>query len=86
MIKCDYSPRKITISGSMKAQDTKIQTYSMEDIGLAPELVGIKGSPTYVSKAFRPEREENCQFLEGSADQMTTQLMEKLKELGVKNA
>lgn len=86
MIKCDYNPRKITISGSMKAQDTNIQTYSMEDIGLSPELVGIKGSPTYVSKAFRPEREENCQFLEGSSDQITAQLMEKLKELGVKNA
>ena len=27
----------------------------MEDIGLTPEETGIKGSPTFVSKAFRPE-------------------------------
>ena len=42
----------------------------MEDIGLTPDDVGIKGSPTYVSKAFRPTNTrgeceicENCDTL-----------------------
>ena len=35
----------------------------MEDIGLAPEEAGIKGSPTYVSKAFRPPKTRGeCEF------------------------
>ena len=50
----------------------------MEDIGLYPEDVGIKGSPTFVSKAFRPlKNRENCVFVENSADLAT-----KIKEFG----
>jgi electron transfer flavoprotein beta subunit len=85
-IKCDYKPRKFTISGSIKAQDTPINVYSMEDVGLEPDMVGIKGSPTYVSKAFRPERKENCQMIEGTTDEIVATLVGHLKELGVKNA
>ena len=43
------------INGFIKAKNAEILNYSMEDIGLTPEETGIKGSPTFVSKAFRPE-------------------------------
>lgn len=56
MLKCDYEPRRPLIDGFIKAHNSKINTYSMEDINLQPEEVGMKGSPTYVSKAFRPEQ------------------------------
>lgn len=48
-------PTRAKINGIIKAQNTNITIYSMEDIGLTPEETGIKGSPTYVSRAFRPE-------------------------------
>ncbi len=48
-------PTRPKINGIIKAQNSKITVYSMEDIGLTPEDVGIKGSPTYVSRAFRPQ-------------------------------
>lgn len=55
MLKNNSELTRATINGYKKAQNADITVYSMEDIGLTPEEVGIKGSPTYVSKAFRPE-------------------------------
>lgn len=58
MLKCDYEPRRPLISGFERAHQAKIKSYSMEDINLSAEEVGMKGSPTYVSKAFRPEQKK----------------------------
>lgn len=80
MIKGDYEPRKFTIEGFMKAQDTQIPSYSMEDIGLEHSQVGIKGSPTYVSKAFCPEPRGAGEMIEGTQDEIISSLVEKLKE------
>jgi len=82
-IKCDYNPRKLTIANSMRAQDTTIPHYSMEDVGLDPESVGIKGSPTYVSKAFRPAPRESGEIIEGTADEIAVLLADSLEKLGV---
>lgn len=66
------------INGCINAQKANIETFSMEDIGLTPEDTGIKGSPTFVSKAFRPlKNREACKFetsIEAIAD--------KIKEFG----
>lgn len=48
-------PRQAKIDGYIFAQETKINIINFEDTKLNEEQVGIKGSPTYVSKAFRPE-------------------------------
>lgn len=55
IIKSDYELSRPNINGYKKAQRANVPVYSMEDVGLSPDEVGIKGSPTYVSKAFRPE-------------------------------
>ncbi len=56
-------PTRPTIDGIKRAKNADITVYSMEDIGLTPEEVGIKGSPTFVSKAFRPENKRGeCTF------------------------
>ena len=71
-------PSRAKINGIIKAQKAEIITYSMEDIGLTPDEVGIKGSPTYVSKAFRPEHNRGeCEFC---AD--CSALAEKIREFG----
>jgi len=82
MIKGDFAPRKFTIKGSIKAQDATIPHYSMEDIGLNAEEVGFRGSPTYVSKAFRPEPRENGEIIQGSTDEIVKILAESLKNIG----
>jgi electron transfer flavoprotein alpha/beta subunit len=80
MLKCDYDPRKISIKGTMKANKTQIPEYSMEDIGLEHAQVGIKGSPTFVSKAYRPEAREAGEIIQaGSSQEAANVLVEKLK-------
>lgn len=74
MLKGDNEPLRPLINGIIKAQNSSITTYSMDDIGL--EEAGIKASPTYVSKAFRPEHNRgNCTYCQTYAS-----LAEKIKE------
>ena len=63
MLKCDYEPRRPLIEGFIKAHDAEIKAYSMEDIKLSAAEVGMKGSPTYVSKAFRPEQKKGGEII-----------------------
>ena len=55
------APTRAKINGYIKAQKSEIKIYSLNDIGLQPEEVGLKGSPTYVSKAFRPIVTHKCE-------------------------
>ena len=82
MLKCDYEPRRPLISGFVKAHNSDIKSYSMENIGLQAEEVGMKGSPTYVSKAFRPEQKQGGEVITPeSAKNAAEILKEKIKEL-----
>jgi len=84
MLKCDYEPRRTTIDGFIKAHETKISTCSMEDIKLAHEEVGIKGSPTFVSKAFRPEQKLGGEIITPKSPQEAANIIkEKLKEFKI---
>lgn len=53
--KCDFEPRNIRIAGYITTQNAEIKSLNLEDLEIDAESVGMKGSPTYVSKAFRPE-------------------------------
>lgn len=78
VVKNDDELSRPTINGFINAQNAKIEKYSMEDIALTPEEVGIKGSPTFVSKAFRPlKNREECVLIESCDD-----LAQKIKEFG----
>lgn len=86
MLKCDYEPRRLMINGFVKAQKSKVPAYSMEDIQLTPEEVGMKGSPTYVSKAFRPEQKQGGEVITpANAKEAAKTLKEKLKEFEIIN-
>ncbi|MBP3925247.1 electron transfer flavoprotein subunit beta/FixA family protein [bacterium] len=64
----DYEPSPVTINGVKKALKTEIDIYSADNIDIAAEDAGLKGSPTYVSKAFRPVKKHECVFVENSSD------------------
>lgn len=84
MLKCDYEPRRPLISGFIKSHKSNVKTYSMEDIKLPPEEVGMKGSPTYVSKAFRPEQKAGGEVITPENSAKGAELIkEKLKEFEV---
>lgn len=74
VLKGDEEPLRPTISGTIKAQNAQILQYSFEDIGL--DEAGIKASPTYVSKAFRPEHNRGeCTYCQTYAS-----LAQKIRE------
>lgn len=63
VLKDTFEPTRAKINGITKAQNFEIKTYGFEDLGLSSEDVGLKGSPTYVSKAFRPApKDTQCQY------------------------
>lgn len=81
MLKCDYEPRRPFIGGFIKAHNTDIKVYSMADINLEAEQVGMKGSPTYVSKAFRPRQKVGGEVIKPSnAVEGAKVLKEKISE------
>jgi len=71
-----FEPRRATINGIKHADTKEIHTVDAESIGLEPERVGLKGSPTYVSKAFRRMTKHNPQKFELTLDES----VQKLKE------
>lgn len=81
MLKCDYEPRRPLIAGFIKAHEAQIATYSLEDIKLSADEVGMKGSPTYVSKAFRPEQKHGGEIItSANATDAAKIIKEKLEE------
>jgi electron transfer flavoprotein alpha subunit len=43
-------PRRKSLAGTIQAKDKKITTFSVDDIGLSTQYIGLSGSPTIVSK------------------------------------
>ena len=85
VMKQDFEPSRPLIEGVISASKKEIKTCTMTDIGLTSDKVGIKGSPTYVSKAFRNISTHNAQKFKMNVDDSVNLLSEKLLSLGVQN-
>ena len=79
----DYEPRRAYINGIISASRKQIKKCSIETISLPVEKAGLKGSPTYVSKAFRNVSAHHAQKYNLSAEDSVKLLKEKLENLGV---
>ena len=60
MLQSDREQSRARVAGIIKAQNFNVKQFGHEDLNLSPDEIGIKGSPTYVSKAFRPEKRGEC--------------------------
>ncbi|GBF22740.1 electron transfer flavoprotein, beta subunit [Candidatus Gastranaerophilus sp. (ex Termes propinquus)] len=72
-----YIPK---IADYIRASKLSVQTCSADDIGLLPDECGIKGSPTFVSKAFRPQINRKAQMADCEEDCANT-VLEKIFEV-----
>lgn len=81
----DFEPSRPTINGIKYAQNKEIKICNLENLGLNPEEVGLKGSPTYVSRAFRNLSKHNAQKYELSTKESVNLLDEKIKTCKEKN-
>lgn len=79
----DIEPHRATIRGVMNAAKKQIKRCAISDISLSPEKTGIKGSPTYVSRAFRNISSHNAEKFILASDESVKLLDSKLKTLGV---
>jgi electron transfer flavoprotein beta subunit len=75
-------PKNLSFSGIIKARKKEITTWSIADLDVAPESVGLKGSPTVVGDFGTLETGRNVEFLEGTAEEKAERLVGILIESG----
>ena len=73
-------PRLPSLRGIMKSKSAKIPTWTVKDLGLDPNKVGLAGSYTKVVKIFTPRREKKAEMLPGEVEAQVSCLIGKLKE------
>lgn len=76
-------PRLPSLRGMMKAKSAKIPTWTLQDLGLDPNKVGLNGSFTRVVKIFTPQRVKKAEMIQGEPEVQVTYLIGKLKEGGL---
>ena len=73
-------PRLPSLRGIMKAKSAKIPTWTLQDLGLDPDKVGLNGSFTRVIKIFTPQRNKKAEMIQGEPEVQVDCLIGKLKE------
>lgn len=73
-------PRIPSLKGRMKAKKAEIISWKAVDLDLEEEKLGLKGSPTWVSKIFTPPPRPKGQVFEGDCEDTTTKLVDAIKD------
>lgn len=73
-------PRIPSLKGRMKAKKAEIASWKAIDLDLEEEKLGLKGSPTWVSKIFTPPPRPKGHILEGDPEETTTKIVDALKD------
>ena len=73
-------PRLPSLRGIMKSKSAKIPVWTLQDLGIDPNKVGLAGSYTKVVKIFSPHREKKAEMLPGEIEAQVSCLIGKLKE------
>lgn len=75
-------PKSLSFSGIIKARKKEITTWSIDDLGVLPDSVGFKGSPTIVGDFGTLETGRSVEFLEGTAEEKAERLVQILIDYG----
>jgi len=77
----DTEPRFPTVKRTMKANRTEIPVWTVADLVVDANQLGLKGSPTQVRKIFTPPRRtEGIVINSGSARENVAELIQKLSD------
>lgn len=71
-------PRLPTLRGKQKARSINIPVYSGREIGVREEELGLKGSPTRVTKIYRPQITRKGKLLQVKDEQTLAESIEQL--------
>ncbi len=73
-----FEPRLATMRGMMLAKKKPIETVSLKDIGVDPDVVGSAGCQTIVNRLIEPEIRKSGLLFEGKEEETTKQVLELL--------
>lgn len=76
VLKKDFEPRNYSIDGFIKSYDADIKVVNKDDIEIDENLIGFKGSPTYVAKSFPPHFEREAKTISGTNEEIISSLLE----------
>ncbi len=77
------TPKTLSFSGIIKARKKEIETWGLNDLGVSPELVGVKGSPTIVSELNPTDSKREVEFITGTREEKVELLVQKLMATGL---
>ena len=76
-------PRALSFSGIVKARKKEVREWGIGELGLAEDTVGLKGSPTIVSKMAIKESRREVEMLKGTREEKIERLLKELVDAGV---
>jgi electron transfer flavoprotein beta subunit len=77
------APRALSFSGIIKARKKEISQWGIDELGVPEETVGIKGSPTIVSKLDSKESKREVEVISGTREEKAETIVQKLADEGV---
>ncbi len=77
------APKALSFSGIIKARKKDITQWGIDDLGVPEEFVGIKGSPTIVSKLDSKESKREVEVISGTREEKAEYIVQKLADEGV---
>jgi electron transfer flavoprotein beta subunit len=80
VIKDINEPRLPSLLGIKKAAKAQIPTITAKDIQADENRIGLKGSPTWVTKVFSPEARGGGEILKGELGEVISALANKLMD------
>ena len=73
-------PRLPSLRGKMKSKSAAITTWTINDLDVVENMVGLAGSSTQVIKIFFPEMVSQAEILQGDLESRVDTLIERLKK------
>jgi electron transfer flavoprotein beta subunit len=73
-------PRLPTLRGKQRAKAADVPVWTADDLSLAPDDVGLAGSPTRVVKIFKPKVARTCEKLPGTDEKSIAAAADRVVE------
>jgi len=74
------TPRFTSLLGVIEAETKPCVSWSAADLGIRPEEVGFRGSPTQTGDIFMPEMKRKAEMLRGEPEGMITEILHKIRQ------
>lgn len=84
VVKSINEPRYPTVKGTMKANRKEIPIWTVNDVEVNHDALGLKGSPTQVRRIFTPERRVQGEMMQAdTAKEAAALLVKRLVEIKI---